>query len=183
MSTRGNASKSSDIELGIGCPTPDWPAVIGDCITIRVAQHAKVPRAEGLEPVGRGLRDLPRCVDFVVQQHEHAKTTRVCRRGSADSVDEVHAGVGRQGTCRALRSNDHDRQVDVQREVEEVGRFFQRGRAMRHHDAGEVPVLLGQRFDLQDQGFPLRKKILGLGSPQSESGGCLLLHGPLESGR
>ncbi len=29
---------------------------------------------------------------------------------------------------------------------------------MRYHDTGEVLVLLGERFDLQDQGFPLRKE-------------------------
>src|SRR5262245_49894012 len=29
---------------------------------------------------------------------------------------------------------------------------------MRYHDAGEVRVLLGERFDLEHQGFPLREE-------------------------
>ena len=71
----------------------------------------------------------------------------------------------------------------MQREVEEVGRLFQRGRAMRHHDAGEVLVLLDERFDLQDQGFPLRKRYWGSGSPQSEFGRMSATLWTLESGR
>ena len=67
-----------------------------------MAQHAKVRRAECLESVRRGLGDLPRRVDFVVQQYEHAKTAGVCSRSGADGVDEVHPGVSRQGACRTL---------------------------------------------------------------------------------
>src|SRR5262249_51464353 len=65
---------------------------------------------------------------------------------------------GRQGAWRTVGASNYLRHVDVDREVEEMGRLFQRGRAMRYHDAGEVRVLLGERFDLQDQGFPLQKE-------------------------
>ncbi len=110
-------------------------------VAVGVAQDAEVGRAEGLHAPVRGLGDLARRLDLVVQQHQHAAAAAVGTGGRAHAVHEVDRGIGRQARGRPLRADQHDRHVDLEHQVQDPGRLLERRRAVADDDAGEVGML------------------------------------------
>ena len=142
---------------------PLGSTVVGDAVGVGVAQDAEVGRAEGLHAPVRGLGDLARRLDLVVQHHQHAAAPAAGRSRGAHAVQEVDRGIGRNARGRALRADHHHRERHLEHEVEEIRRLLERGRAVADHDAGEVGVLGRQLGAQRRQRVPFGEVDVGAG--------------------
>jgi L-asparaginase len=81
--------------------------------------------------------ELNTTVHAVVEEHQHPEVARLGRSGHPHRAEEVHAGVGAEPARRPLRAHHHHRDRDPERQVQEVRRLLERGRAVRDHHAVE----------------------------------------------
>ena len=65
------------VEFRIRRHPPERPAVPGQAVAIGMAEAAEIRAAEGLQAPGGGLGHLPRRMDLVIQQHQHAEPARL----------------------------------------------------------------------------------------------------------
>ena len=126
-----------------------------------MAERAKIERAKGLHPVGRGLDDVARGVDFVIEHREHALAARLGRPGDAQRADEVHRGVRAKRAGRALRSDEDDRLSDGERQVQKKPGFLEGCGAVRNDEPGERRVVPCDPVDQLPQLDPLLGPDLG----------------------
>src|SRR5579885_3180376 len=94
-------------------------AVVVRAVAVDMAERAEIEAAKRLNAIGRGLYHVARGVDFVVEHDEHALAARFRRPGDAQRVVEVHPGIAAERAGRALRTDQHYRPIDPQRQVEE----------------------------------------------------------------
>ena len=78
-------------------------------VAVDMAERTEIERAKGLQPIGRGLDDVARGVDLVIEHGEHALAARLRRSRDAQGIDEVHAGIGTERARRTLRPDQHHR--------------------------------------------------------------------------
>ena len=83
MSTRGSAREAARVEFRVRRRAAQRPAVPGEAVAIGMGEAAEIRGAEGLQPRRRGLGDLARGVDLVVQHHQRAEAARLRAGGDA----------------------------------------------------------------------------------------------------
>ncbi len=130
-------------------------------VPVDMAERAEIERAKGLHPVGRGLDDVARGVDLVVEHGEHAFAARLGRSGDAQGIDEVHSGVGTERARRALRPDQHHRLGDRQGQVQKKPGFLERRGAVRNDEPGKRRIVAGDPVDQRPQLDPLPGADLG----------------------
>src|SRR5262245_54417410 len=96
------------------------PPVDRNAVTIDVAEDAKIGRAEGLQPIGRGFRDFARRMDFVVERHQYAQAARGRLDRDAHRAEEVHAGITAERAGWPLRPDQDDSLLGLENEIEEI---------------------------------------------------------------
>ncbi len=126
-----------------------------------MAQDAEVGCAEGVHAPVRGLGDLARRLDLVVQQNKHTAAPAVGTGRRAHAVHEIDRGIGRQTRGRPLRADQHDGHIDLEHQVQDPGRLFQRRRAVTDDDAGEVGMLGDDAMAESREFLPLGEVDLG----------------------
>ena len=85
--------EAPEVEGRIRCAGAQRAAVVVDAVSIGLAQHAEIGRAEGLHPAGGGLRHLPRGLALVVQHRQRPHAMGGGMRRDADGIDEVQLGI------------------------------------------------------------------------------------------
>ena len=83
-------------------------------------------------------------VDLVIENDEHALAGSFLGSGNLDGVQEVERAVSGNGRCGTHGANEHHGLVALDGEVQEIGRLFERVRAVRDHDA--VHIAAGEQF-------------------------------------
>ena len=111
------------------CAVPDDAVVVGD------AEETEVSRLEGLRVRGVRLHRLAGGVDLVVQRDHRALAARSAIDADAGRVEQVARPVEVLLARVALRSDQDDGLLGIDREIEEPGRLFERVRTVRHDDA------------------------------------------------
>ena len=153
MSTRGSAVRSRAANGVSGMWARNGARIEMHAVAVDMAERAEIGRAEGLQPVGRGLDDVARGVDLVVQHDQNTLAARLGRAGDAQGVDEVHAGIGAERAGRALRSDQHDGLLDREGQVEEKRGLLEGRGAVRDDKAGDSRLVardaVDQRPDLE----------------------------------
>ena len=109
----------------------------------------------------RGLGDLARRLDLVVQHHQHAAPATVGTGRRAHAVQKIDRGIGRQARGRPLRADHHHGDGHLEHQVQDPGGFLEGRRAMADDDAGEIRVLGHQAMAQHRQLAPFREVDLG----------------------
>ena len=91
-----------------------------------IPERAEVRRLEGLHGGGIGLGDVARVQHGVVHRHQHPAVgrLRICRRHHR--IIQVERAIGAHRRRRPHRPDKHHRLVALHRQIEEIGRLFQR---------------------------------------------------------
>ena len=95
---------------------------------------------EGLHPIGVGFGHVTGRLDLVVEHHQRAPAGGLLCRRYPHGVQQVVIGVGSHGRRRTHGSRYHDGPAVPHRQVQEIGRFLQRGGAVGHRRAGGFRV-------------------------------------------
>src|SRR5579884_3902291 len=138
-------------------PLKERRAVVVRAVAVDMAERAEIEAAKRLNAIGRGLYHVARGVDFVVEHDEHALAARFRRPGDAQRVVEVHPGIAAERAGRALRTDQHYRPIDPQRQVEEERGLLQRRRPVRDDKAGDGQVVARDPVEQRPQFEPVRR--------------------------
>ncbi|MCR2764111.1 hypothetical protein NQ152_11410 [Microbacterium sp. zg.B48] len=117
------------------------PAVVPNTtVRIDVSQRAVIARLKGVEAVIRALCHLARAQDHVIHRDEHAASDRLRGRRDPDRAQQVLLGIRPEGRRRPLGTDEHDRPLGGDGQVQKVRRLLQRRRTMGDGDARDRGV-------------------------------------------
>ncbi len=125
-----------------------------DLAVVDIPQRAVVWRLEGLHGGGVGLGDVARIQHRVVHSHQHPAVGRLRIRRRHHRIIQVERTVGAHRRRRPHRAHKHHRLIALHRQIEEVGRLFQRIGAVGDDEAVGLAAV-GVNFLRQRQPDPI----------------------------